>query len=136
MCKPYTVIWHDYVDGVSHDAVIQVPEGKDPESAAYQYLQENIGEHNYDLESVEETKDRVLKRWYIEVGPVSDRSGPGPGDGSDAAFETVHFLGNEAEAEEEAKRLCRKWEEQTGGYDPNRGHFGVGYSIKESPLQP
>ena len=55
--RPYFVIWHDYVDGVSHGKVIQVPNGKDPESEAYGFLTDYVGMNNYLIESIREAKE-------------------------------------------------------------------------------
>jgi hypothetical protein len=78
--------------------------------------------------------------WRIEVGPVFP--GAGPGDGSDASFETVAFSGTAKEADARGKTLCL---EVSGRFEssgieaypythPDLGVFYLGYSKVEDEL--
>ncbi len=55
--KKFFVTWHDYVDGVSHGKVIQVPDGKDPESEAIRFLMDYVDLNDCLIESIREIKE-------------------------------------------------------------------------------
>ena len=55
--KPYFVTWHDYIDGVSHGKIINVLEGDDPESEAYDFLADYVGKDDYLLEGIKKTEE-------------------------------------------------------------------------------
>jgi len=120
--KPIEIVWHDYEDGCSHDKTIYVPCDQDAEAGAYSFLSEYIP-GKYELELAKEAKGT----WRIEVGPVFE--GAGPGDGSDAPFDIISFEGTWSEAKTKADESVSHWQAHFGGYHPDLGHFGVGYSI-------
>lgn len=64
LIKLYFLTWHDYEDGVSHGKVIRVPEGEDPETVAYQYLNRVVGVGNHLLESINEAQAGDEKREF------------------------------------------------------------------------
>jgi hypothetical protein len=79
------------------------------------------------------SNEAEVKRWYIEIFPVIP--GPGPGDGSDAAYASSHFIGTRRAVEEEAERLRKEQEERlrsADGYGPDNTE--VGCLVRESPL--
>jgi len=57
--KSYFLIWEDWQDNQSHGKIIHVPEGKNPEVFADDYLSNygELGKYGFLIESVEEIKE-------------------------------------------------------------------------------
>ncbi len=122
----YRISWHDYEDGCSLNKIIEVKKGDDPEQAAENHLRHYLKPNMYELEAVTlidlTKKDNPIKKWRIEVGPVFE--GPGPGDGSDASFDVVIFVGTKEEMKQKAEAMCLVY----SGYNPDIGHCTTSYS--------
>jgi len=119
--KEIKIRWHDYEDGRSLEETIHIPIDQDPEVGATSFLMINIP-GQYDFEGAKE-------RWRIEIGPVFE--GPGPGDGSDAAFAVETFDGSKDEADLRGMSLCSEWEQKNENWNSELGCFGVGASVTQ-----